>query len=120
MILHPDAEQVVIQMGFSENLKAIRCSKKMSQQQLAERIGVYRQSIIEWEKPDGKRPEFDSLVWLHEALGVSWNKLMADETPKDMTSDASWEKVAPLANVMSEWSRKVDTMLGFEQKANDE
>lgn len=51
-------------MGFSENLKNIRHSKGLSQERLAKKIGVYRQTIIEWENPEGKRPEFDSLVWL--------------------------------------------------------
>lgn len=110
-------------MGFSENLKAIRRSKGLSQEQLAKKIGVYRQTIIEWENPEGKRPEFDSLVWLREALGVSWNKLMAGEEPKK-EPDPQWEKVAPIANVLLEFAKRADEItnatFGVSQKGQDE
>lgn len=101
-------------MGFSENLKAIRNSKGMTQEQLAKKIGVFRQTIIEWENPDGKRPEFDSLVWLHDALGVSWNKLMTGEESKPKARDPMWEKVAPVADVLMGFAKQVDAIVGIE------
>ena len=110
-------------MGFSENLKLIRHSKGMSQEQLAKKIGVYRQTIIEWENPEGKRPGFDSLVWLREALGVSWNKLMAGEEPKKELNP-QWEKVAPTAKALLEFgksvSKIVNATVGVSQKGQDE
>ena len=69
-------------MGFSENLKTIRTAKGMTQEQLAKKLGVQRQSITEWEKHDGKRPDFLNLVCLVTALDVSWNRLMDGEVQK--------------------------------------
>lgn len=36
-------------MKFGENLKKLRKSKKLSQESLAEKIGVSRQSVSKWE-----------------------------------------------------------------------
>ena len=36
-------------MNFGENLKKLRASKKISQEELAERVGVSRQSVSKWE-----------------------------------------------------------------------
>lgn len=38
-------------MKFGENLKYLRKSKKMSQEDLAEKVGVSRQSVSKWETP---------------------------------------------------------------------
>lgn len=111
-------------MGFSENLREIRRSKHMSQADLAKKIGVYRQTIIEWENPNGKRPEFDSLVWLVEALGVSWNRLMKGEEPKDKEAetDPNWERMAPAAKALLSFARAMDAVLDstFEKKNKGE
>ena len=36
-------------MKFGDNLRQIRKSKKMSQEQLAEKVNVTRQSVSKWE-----------------------------------------------------------------------
>ena len=36
-------------MKFGDNLKQIRKSKNISQEELAERLGVSRQSVSKWE-----------------------------------------------------------------------
>lgn len=36
-------------MKFSENLKRIRKENNLSQEQLAEKVGVSRQSVSKWE-----------------------------------------------------------------------
>ena len=36
-------------MKFGDNLKSIRKNKKMSQEQLAEKVNVSRQSVSKWE-----------------------------------------------------------------------
>lgn len=36
-------------MKFGDNLKLIRKNKKMSQEQLAEKMNVSRQSVSKWE-----------------------------------------------------------------------
>ena len=39
-------------MKFGENLRILRKSKKMSQETIAEKVGVSRQSISKWENGD--------------------------------------------------------------------
>ena len=36
-------------MGFSDNLKTIRKEKNLSQEELAELLGVSRQAVSKWE-----------------------------------------------------------------------
>ena len=66
-------------MGFSENLKSLRQRQHLSQQQLADKLGVKRQSLSAWEQPDGARPDFYNLVCLVQALDTTWNELMEGE-----------------------------------------
>lgn len=49
-------------------LKQLRKNKNITQQQLAELIGVSKTSIIYWEKGDNL-PKHDSLITLGKVLG---------------------------------------------------
>ncbi|MCB5954264.1 helix-turn-helix domain-containing protein [Enterococcus sp. CWB-B31] len=63
---------------FAENLKLIRKERKLSQTQLAEKIGLTKQSIINYEKgntfPTGNR-----LAKLLEALEITPEQLLGTE-----------------------------------------
>ena len=48
-------------MGFSDNLKTIRKEKNLSQEELAELLGVSRQAVSKWELGDGY-PEAEKLL----------------------------------------------------------
>ena len=78
-------------MKFSENLKAIRSSRRMTQKQLAKRLGVRRQSIVDWENPDGKRPDFLNLIGLVTVLEVSWAELMDGEVQAVKEQNPNWQ-----------------------------
>ncbi|EMG32518.1 helix-turn-helix domain-containing protein [Streptococcus oralis] len=55
---------------FGKRLREVRKSKKLTQQQIADEIGVNRGSYSNWEK--GKRePSFENLVKLADLLDVS-------------------------------------------------
>lgn len=62
-------------MSFSDNLKAIRKEKKMSQEELAEMLGVSRQAVSKWELGDGY-PEAEKLLIIAGKLNVSLDALM--------------------------------------------
>lgn len=64
-----------MKMNFSNNLESIRRSKKISQEQLAELIGVSRQTIYKWEA-DVCLPNLNKLVRLLKVLNVSVDKLL--------------------------------------------
>lgn len=56
-------------------LKNLRKSKKLTQQQVADAIGVSKTSVIYWEK-DENLPKHDSLMALAQILGVTSDYLL--------------------------------------------
>lgn len=62
-------------MSFSDNLKAIRKEENMSQEELAELLGVSRQAVSKWELGDGY-PEVEKLLIIAGKLNVSLDTLM--------------------------------------------
>lgn len=65
-------------MSFSDNLKSIRQERHISQEDLAEIIGVSRQAISKWEQGSGY-PEMEKLLTLSKELNVSLDYLMLGE-----------------------------------------
>lgn len=60
---------------MKNNIKTLRKSKKLSQTELGEKIGVTKQQICVWEKSI-YQPRMENLVKLAEALEVSVNDLI--------------------------------------------
>lgn len=65
-------------MGFADNLKLIRQERHISQENLAEIIGVSRQAVSKWEQGSGY-PEMEKLLVLSKELNVSLDYLMLGE-----------------------------------------
>ncbi|GCD12578.1 helix-turn-helix domain-containing protein [Clostridium tagluense] len=65
-------------MGFADNLKSIRKERNISQEGLAEIIGVSRQAVSKWEQGSGY-PEMEKLLVLSKELNVSLDYLMLGE-----------------------------------------
>ncbi|MDC5136825.1 helix-turn-helix domain-containing protein [Acinetobacter baumannii] len=70
-------------------LKNLRKSKKLTQQQVADAIGVSKTSVIYWEK-DENLPKHDSLMALAQILGVTSDYLLhgkeSDSLDKNITA----------------------------------
>ena len=64
-----------MKINFSTNLETIRKSKKISQEELAELIGVSRQTIYKWEAGICL-PNLNKIEKLLEVLNVSIEKLL--------------------------------------------
>ncbi|MCL2621037.1 MAG: helix-turn-helix domain-containing protein [Defluviitaleaceae bacterium] len=62
-------------MKLSEKIQALRKQKGLSQEQLAEMLGVSRQSISKWELDDST-PDIATLVKISEIFGVSTDYLL--------------------------------------------
>ncbi|MDR1735463.1 MAG: helix-turn-helix domain-containing protein [Oscillospiraceae bacterium] len=67
-------------MKFGEKLQRLRKEKGMSQEMLAEALGVSRQAISKWESGQSW-PETDKLIALSELFGVSLDSLMKNGDP---------------------------------------
>lgn len=66
-------------MNFGEKLQVLRKEKGLSQETLAESIGVSRQAVAKWESGQSY-PDIDNLIALSDLFKVSIDKLVkADE-----------------------------------------
>lgn len=69
---------------FSSNLKRIRKRENLSQELLAEKLMVTRQTISNWERGLGN-PEVSTLPRLSQVLGVDLARMLqGDLTPNDL------------------------------------
>ena len=100
-------------MNFGENLQNIRKKNHMSQEDLAELLGVSRQAVSKWELGEGY-PEVDKLLILSQKLNVSLDSLLGNETAepasdnsKGSDSSRSIRIVSPHEGVILDTSRVV-------------
>lgn len=71
-------------MTLNEKIQYYRKKNKLSQEELAARVGVSRQAVSKWELGDAT-PEVDKLVALAKAFGVTTDELLSPEEPKAET-----------------------------------
>ena len=104
-------------MNFSEKLTALRRREGMSQEQLADRLGVTRQSVSKWEG-GAAQPELAKLVALSEMFHVSVDYLVKDymEEPEQTAAGASStakleEQVEEISRYFRAWEWNSETTL---------
>ena len=72
---------------LNENIKAVRKTKGLSQEELAIRLNVVRQTVSKWERGLSV-PDSEMLISLSEVLetpvGVLLGETVAEETPDDL------------------------------------
>ena len=73
-------------MSFGENLQKIRKKNQLSQEGLAEMLGVSRQAVSKWELGDGY-PEVDKLMLLSKKLNISLDSLLGGENTTALSED---------------------------------
>lgn len=73
-------------MEFSEKLTALRKKAGLSQEQLADRLGVTRQSVSKWESGTAV-PELVKLISLSDMFGVSLDYLVRDCAEESKTAE---------------------------------
>ena len=64
-------------MSFAENLKTIRKKSNITQEQLADMLGVSRQAVSKWES-EGGYPETETLLLLAKEMDVSLDYLFSE------------------------------------------
>lgn len=62
-------------MDFKEKLAAIRKDRGLSQEEMAERIGVSRQAVSKWESGESF-PDIENLIAISGLLGVSIDRIV--------------------------------------------
>lgn len=75
-------------MKFQEKLQVLRKEKGMSQEKLAEIIGISRQAVAKWEVGQST-PDLQNLIILSELFMISIDKLVKDYDDENCTLNAS-------------------------------
>ena len=81
-------------MSFGENLKNVRKQRGVTQEELAEILGVSRQAISKWESDSGY-PETEKLLVISKTLNISIDYLLNDVTvmkEKEKTEEKKLEE----------------------------
>lgn len=71
-------------MSFGENLQYFRRRDGITQETLAERFGVSRQTVSKWES-DGAFPEMDKLILMCEMFGVTMDDMVRGSVAEDVS-----------------------------------
>lgn len=77
---------------FSENLKKLRKEKNLSQEQLAEELGVSRQAISKWESATAY-PEMDKIIALCDKFNVNIDDLLHNDIKEVKKEEESNKKL---------------------------
>lgn len=97
--LYDISEREVYSMALSENIKKYREEKNLTQQQLADKLYVSRQTVCRWEK--GTRcPDLITAKKLALELDVSMDELISDESINDIQKNYGIWKSEKMINRM--------------------
>lgn len=95
---------------FGDNLKKARKEKGLSQEALAEKINVVRQTISKWEK-GLSIPEGDMLIKLSQVLEVSVETLLGSKVPLENTNAVNQAIQFQIINSLLENSQRGGTKM---------
>jgi len=95
-------------MAFGNNIKKLREEKNLTQQQLADKLYVSRQTICRWE--NGSRcPDLITAKKLALELKVSMDELISDEAAQDIQINYGIWKLEKIKNrrKLQEFQKKI-------------
>ena len=90
---------------LNENLKNIRKAKGLSQEELAARLHVVRQTISKWEKGRSV-PDAELLVRLAEELDTTAAALLGPEVPPEAEAGGTAEQLGRIAEQLAVKNRR--------------
>ena len=79
-------------MTFAEKLKSIRKQAGMSQEQLAEKLGVSRQAVTKWET-DAGIPDIENIMAISALFDISIDELLSNEKGAKKPTDYLYESI---------------------------
>jgi len=79
-------------MEFNNKLYELRKQKGFSQEELANRLNVSRQTISKWEVGEST-PDMEKLVAISDLFEVSLDELVLDKTPEEPVKAESSEQI---------------------------
>ena len=100
---------------FSENLKTIRKAKGYTQEELAIKVNVVRQTVSKWEKGLSV-PDADVLSHIAEVLEVSVSELLGAEIKQEDSKNEVAEQLAKISEqlaIQNRRSKKIWRIIGI-------
>lgn len=94
-------------MDFNNKLYELRKQKGLSQEELANRLNVSRQTISKWEVGDSS-PDMEKLVAISDLFGISLDELVLNKSPEPEPAAAAPVQTAG-AEIYSDIKEKVLT-----------
>lgn len=95
-------------MKLSEKIAYCRKRAGLSQEALAEKLGVSRQAVSKWETGDAE-PEINKLKMLCTVFGVSADWLLSEDEPQE---ERTYNKEPAAAPKQSGWAESVPGGIG--------
>lgn len=105
-------------MNLADNLKRIRKENNLSQEQLAEKLGVSRQSVSKWESNQAY-PEMDKMLQLCEMFNLNMDDLLNQNVTEVNNKKKSKINVNKYIDSFLDFLTKTTNMFGamtFKQK----
>lgn len=90
---------------LAENLKALRKARGLSQEELAARLHVVRQTVSKWEKGRSV-PDAELLVRLAEELDTTPAALLGPEVPPEAEDGGTAEQLGRIAEQLAIKNRR--------------
>lgn len=112
---------------IANRLVQLRKEHNLSQEALAERLGISRQAVSKWERAEAS-PDTDNLIMLAKLYGISLDALLlleetpkemeeaSKETPKESFEEASQETVGPEEEIRRMAAEEEDAKDSTEEK----
>ena len=100
---------------FSDNLKTIRKAKGYTQEELAIKVNVVRQTVSKWEKGLSV-PDADVLSHIAEVLEVSVSELLGAEIKQEDSKNEVAEQLAKISEqlaIKNGRSKKIWSIIGI-------
>lgn len=78
-------------MNLNQKITQLRNDNNWSQEELAEKLNVSRQSVSKWESGQAK-PDLDKIIALSDIFDVSTDYLLKDDTEEEKSNNTSTNK----------------------------
>ena len=108
-------------MTFAEKLKTIRKQAGMSQERLAEKLGVSRQAVTKWETDTGI-PDIENMMAISALFDISVDELLSNDKGAKKPADYLYESITeydidePKRYDMRLGGAKQITLSGYEEE----
>ena len=95
-------------MEFNNKLYELRKQKGLSQEELANRLNVSRQTISKWEVGD-TTPDMEKLAAISDLFGISLDELVLDKAPEPANTAAPSPEAAAKSDLYTDIKTHVIT-----------